>query len=361
MMGKIIIVNNKENIFAQIDKEILTKSNFKVEFFHSETSFKWLFKNFFSLIKKIKSSQLVFAWWAKNFLPFFIAKILNKRSILIAGGGHIIVDDNLKGIYPKVYNSQPFFWKILIKKSLTYADIVVVPSEFCRKNVLKIKPDIKDKIRVVYNCVNLGEFNIIPSGKYVPKFIGTTCFLYKYALYTKGLNYLFQAVKTIYEYLKEKGIKVMIIGNDKGGKKSIIRYVKELKIEDLIVFKNYDFKTKREYAEFIKKNFLIYIQPSIVETFGMAMVEAMACGIPVIASSGGALPEVLKKSGIVVNIKDVKDFSRALITLMEDREKREKLGNLAKKVVSENYSCEKRREKLESIINSLMKDVKKDN
>ena len=56
--------------------------------------------------------------------------------------------------------------------------------------------------------------------------------------------------------------------------------------------------------------------PSLYEGFGFAAIEAMACGIPLISSSGGALPEVIKDTGIIIPPKNVKEIYNAVDYLL---------------------------------------------
>lgn len=61
---------------------------------------------------------------------------------------------------------------------------------------------------------------------------------------------------------------------------------------------------------------LVYVQPSITEGFGLPVLEAMASGVPVISSDGGALPEVIgNKAGVVVKLGD--NFASRLSAAME--------------------------------------------
>lgn len=72
----------------------------------------------------------------------------------------------------------------------------------------------------------------------------------------------------------------------------------------------------------------VLAQPSLTEGFGMPAAEAMACGLPVVASNGGALPEVVGSAGRVVSLRrlgpgpadldDARDFAHALAAVIED-------------------------------------------
>jgi glycosyltransferase involved in cell wall biosynthesis len=58
----------------------------------------------------------------------------------------------------------------------------------------------------------------------------------------------------------------------------------------------------------------VFVYPSLVETFGKPLVEAMGCGVPVVASNSSSIPEVLGSAGIFVSPLDVKEMTRAIFT-----------------------------------------------
>jgi glycosyltransferase involved in cell wall biosynthesis len=66
----------------------------------------------------------------------------------------------------------------------------------------------------------------------------------------------------------------------------------------------------------------------LYEGFGMPVLEAMACGAPVITSSTSALPEVAGDAAVLVNPEDADALSRAIRDILEDRGKRERLREL---------------------------------
>lgn len=70
--------------------------------------------------------------------------------------------------------------------------------------------------------------------------------------------------------------------------------------------------------------------PSWREQFGRVVIEAMACGTPVVASDGGALPEVVGDGGIIVPQNDPETLTEVLVSLIADRERRSRYADAAR-------------------------------
>lgn len=69
----------------------------------------------------------------------------------------------------------------------------------------------------------------------------------------------------------------------------------------------------------------LFALPSLYEGFGLPALEAMACGTPVVASTGGSLPEVVGDAGILVDPSDVDAWAAALERVLLDGEEEERL------------------------------------
>lgn len=155
-----------------------------------------------------------------------------------------------------------------------------------------------------------------------------------------GIEYLIKAIKELENILdieNYKKIRLLIYG--KGELKNKLEdLTKELQIEDKVIFKGY---ISNEDVPKALNEMDIFVVPSILdsESFGVAAVEAMACEIPVIASSVGGLKEVIvdKETGYLVPKKDHKEIAKYLKKLILDKNLRTSLGKNGRKRVLENY------------------------
>ena len=109
----------------------------------------------------------------------------------------------------------------------------------------------------------------------------------------------------------------MMVGD--GPEKEKAEYLcQELGILDKVIF----FGNSNEIDKILCLTDL-FLLPSETESFGLAALEAMACGVPVISSNSGGLPEVNKDgfSGYLSNVGDVAKMSQDAIDLLKDKEK----------------------------------------
>lgn len=92
----------------------------------------------------------------------------------------------------------------------------------------------------------------------------------------------------------------------------------------------------------------LFVAPSLVETFGMPVAEAMATALPVVASRVGALPELIedKKTGLLVNPDDSSALADAILRLLRDRRSAQELGKAARLRALQLFSWDSSAEKL---------------
>ncbi|MFZ4437147.1 MAG: glycosyltransferase family 4 protein [Syntrophales bacterium] len=135
----------------------------------------------------------------------------------------------------------------------------------------------------------------------------------------KGLRYLLEAVA---EIRRERKIRLVVIGAPKTDG-VIERLVAELSLGDTVRFTGRI--PHEEFARYYAEATMAVI-PSLYEGFGMPAGEAMACGVPVISTTGGALPEVIGDAGILVPPADKSALREAIVALLDDPDRRRTLG-----------------------------------
>ena len=86
----------------------------------------------------------------------------------------------------------------------------------------------------------------------------------------------------------------------------------------------------------------VMLFPSEIESFGLAPLEAMACGIPVIASNSGGVPEVVKhgECGYLADVGDIETMSKYAIELSNDCQKRDEMGAKGRQIAEKHFSPE---------------------
>lgn len=167
-----------------------------------------------------------------------------------------------------------------------------------------------------------------------------------------GIEYLIRAFARLKKSYPELELNLLIVG---GGsiERKLKRITRELKIEKFTVFTGkVDHSKVCEYLNMLD----IYVAVSIMESesFGVAIVEASACELPVVVSRVGGLPEVVEdgKTGIVVSPKNEIETFNALEKLVNNEELRRKMGINGRKRVLEKYNWEDCLNLLISIYNS---------
>lgn len=149
----------------------------------------------------------------------------------------------------------------------------------------------------------------------------------------KGLYYLLYAIKSISQ---KRPIKLVVIGAPKqnGG---IERLIKNLELQDVVEFTG-RIDDNRFIEEYAKAT--IAVVPSLYEGFGLPVGEAMACRIPVICTTGGALPEVAGDAAKIVPTADSDALKDAILSLLDNSAERERMANAGYERVMKNYTWE---------------------
>ena len=85
----------------------------------------------------------------------------------------------------------------------------------------------------------------------------------------------------------------------------------------------------------------IAVSPSVYEGFGFPAGEALSCGVPLVATDGGSLPEVVGDAGIVVPHSNPPELARAIDGLLRDEDRRADMSVKARQHILDNFKWER--------------------
>lgn len=170
--------------------------------------------------------------------------------------------------------------------------------------------------------------------------------------YRKGTHVLIRAIPGILK--KFPRTKFVFIGSDCGMKNYLLDKVNEFGVNENVEFIG---QLPREELIPYYHESSFCIVPSLWENHPYVILEAMACGKPVIASNVGGIPEIIKDkiNGRLIPPGSVSGLTDAAIELLGDAKMRENLGGNAKKYVEEQYAPQKVMQKIEKIYSELIK------
>ena len=221
-----------------------------------------------------------------------------------------------KNIKEKIRN---FLLFRMNKFALRRADKIVSISEATKKDIINFFEILPSKIEVIYP----GFKNICllkPKETDVPK---------KYFLFVgvvKERKNVFNIIRAFAEFKTrdKEGYKFVIVGKS-GGEyyEKILNFISDKKLEKEVVFK--DFVDDNKLCH-IYKNAKALVFPGLLEGFGFPILEAMACGLPVITSNKGSLSEISGDASLKVNPENIGEISDAMERISKDENLKESLA-----------------------------------
>jgi|ERR1035437_3379830 glycosyltransferase involved in cell wall biosynthesis len=152
----------------------------------------------------------------------------------------------------------------------------------------------------------------------------------------KGIFDIINAIKK----LQNAGLEIELEVYGSGSKiNEAIQLVKKLKLEKVVLFKGWADQKKKLQA-FTETD--IYVLPSRREGFPNSLLEAMASGLPIIATDVGGVADLVKNgyNGLLVDHSDVEQLSEAMLTLINNPDMRSALALNARKSVLNHNSIE---------------------
>lgn len=223
--------------------------------------------------------------------------------------------------------------------SIQKSDGVTAVSEFL-KTKTQSQYDIQKDIRVIPNFINLDIYKKVNNKETECLRDRLTKNHEKIMVHTSNFRPLKKVddVIRIFQKVNEKiPSKLLLIGD--GPERSKCEYLaKDLGIDDRVKF----YGEQESFMELLSIADL-FLMPSQSESFGLSALEAMACGVPVVSSNAGGLPELNLhgETGYIAEIGDVNKMADYAIRLLEDPKRYKIFSENALERATNLFSAEK--------------------
>jgi glycosyltransferase involved in cell wall biosynthesis len=228
-------------------------------------------------------------------------------------------------------------------KGIELSDMVITVSEELRRYYIGEGVD-KDKIRVLYNGVDTKRYRPVTAAR---KPSGLRLLFVGKLIERKGVVHLLKAFRKIKGEVPDA--ELFIVGR-KDEKSGYFREVQRNMTEGVTLA---GVVGEDELIRHYQKATML-VHPPTYEAFGMTLVEAMACGTPVVATSVGGIPEVLGDDGVLVKPGSAEAIAKAVLKLAGDKKRYQKLARRSRQRVEENFSWESVVKRLSSLYEEIL-------
>lgn len=273
-----------------------------------------------ALLKIPKFGSGLVAYSSSDFLtdvlPALGVKFLNRNSRWVALSHHVIKGRPVPSFFQKI---GFFFIRGL-------SDLTIVPSLATKKELLSFGFS-DDKVVVIPNGLNIDFISKIPEAKTQRSEV---CFLARLNL-SKGIYDLPKIWKGVTGKISSARLVVMGGGSSEEIKKLKVAF-KDAEVLDTVRVLGF-VSEEEKYA--VLKSSKVFVSPSHEEGFGIAVLEAMACGLPVVAWDLPVYQEIFKEGMIRISLGDHEAFAAAVVNLLGNEEKRAEMGQEAKSLAQE--------------------------
>lgn len=220
------------------------------------------------------------------------------------------------------------YWYALTMRTMQLADAIITDSESSQRDIQRFFPATASRISVIYPAPQ-SRFRRL-SMRRTDSAVARRGIMQPYVLYVGALEpgkNVSRIIAAFDHLAREFPDHLLLIAGDRGWMyEQIFRTAEAVRRPDRIHFLGHIPET--EVPEFL--NFCdAFVFPSLYEGFGLPVLEALACGAPVITSNTSALPEVVGEAALTVNPYDTKEISEAIRRLLVDREFAQELGKKA--------------------------------
>lgn len=244
-------------------------------------------------------------------IPHAYAAYMAKK-MLLEEGIHVPIVTTLHGTDITLVGSHPFY-KTAVAFSINKSDAVTAVSKSLKDDTLRLF-NVKNDISVVPNFIDLNKYDHGFTDCQRHIMANDNEKIITHISNLRPVKRVQDVISVFYNIQKEIPAKLMFIGEGPE-KENVERQCLELGITDKVIF----FGRSNEIDKILCFSDL-FLLPSQTESFGLAALEAMASGVPVISSNSGGIPEVNIHgySGFLSNVGDVEDMTKNALHILKN-------------------------------------------
>ncbi len=263
--------------------------------------------------------QVIHAHWAIPTGPAAVqaARRLRIPSVITMHGGDVYVNPSQGYDFPTRWYVRP-----VLRWTLGHASALTAITDDCRQHALRAgAPD--ERMRIVLNGADLRRFSPAADGASAELPFGPhMIFACRQLFPRKGIRFLIEAAAQLKPRFPDLQL---VLAGDGFERPDLERLAGERGIGDQTTFLGW--VANAELPKYYRAA-AVSVIPSLEEGFGIPAAEAMGCGVPVVASDAGGLPEVVEDgvSGRVVPRGDAAALAEAIGGLLQDPALRRRMG-----------------------------------
>jgi len=278
---------------------------------------KYSIREHFSLSHQAKKYDIQLFHEPHYTLPYFLEckKVVSIHDLI-----HLKFPQNLPAKKAYIYA------KFMIGQAVKKSDKILAGSENTKNDVMEIFKTNQRKIEVIYYGVD-EIFKPINDQNVLENFRNKYKLPDKYILYSGSVRKhknLENALKA-YAMLKDKSYDLVLAGVGLQNQKVLEPMLKELKITEKV--KIIPFLDYAELALLYNSAAVLFF-PTLYEGFGLPVLEAMACGIPVVSSNNSSIAEVSGDAAVLVYPANLKEMAEALEKVLAETSLRQRMISL---------------------------------
>ena len=224
----------------------------------------------------------------------------------------------------------------------------IVVSETSRKAVQEAFKLDPARMHVVHNGIDTETFRPLPDVERQP---GLILYVGNSEDRNKGARYLLEAMNLLKD--DRRDFQLALVDHKKENLKLAPRLVQKYGLQSRVHFTG---RVSTEQLVKLYNQAMIVVSPSLYEGFGLPAAEAMSCGSPVIATTGGAFPEVIdhQETGWLVPPGNAEALADAIRMFAADEELRSRLGRAGRESILRRFSWRKAAEETLAVYEEML-------